>query len=115
MKKKCKFTVKRGREGAFRDAFPGSIGEVRRQSAAELEVEIQAPQAGEERRGSSASQSNGCCFDPAVLEQVLAFRETRAANCIHFMQQEFVRQYRASGVPEQGRSRRERSLGRRLG
>ena len=34
-----------------------------------MEVEIQALQAGEERRGSSASQSNGCCFDQADDEK----------------------------------------------
>ena len=43
-----------------------------RKAAAELENDIQALQAGEGRRGSRASQSNGCCFDPARWEQVFA-------------------------------------------
>ena len=34
----------------------------------ELDEEIRNLQAGEERRGNCASQSNGCCFDPAVVE-----------------------------------------------
>ena len=34
-----------------------------------LEDEIQALQAGEETRGSCASQSNGCCTNPAIVEQ----------------------------------------------
>ena len=71
-----------------------------RKAAAELENEIQNLQAGEERRGSSASQSNVSCFDPARWEQV--FGETKAASFIHLMQQEYVRQYRTSGFPEQG-------------
>ena len=73
-----------------------------RKAGAELENEIQALQAGEERRGSSASHSNGCYFDPAIWEQIFLFGETRAASFIQFMQQEFVRQYRTSGFPEQG-------------
>ena len=44
-----------------------------RKAAAELENQIQTLQVGEERRGCSASQSNGCCFDPATGEQVFAF------------------------------------------
>ena len=87
----------------------------RRMAADELEVEIQALQAGEERRGCSASQSNGCCFDPAVLEQVIAFGETRAANFYPFHAArvcQAVHSFRRSGVAS--RSRREGSLGRRL-
>ena len=37
-----------------------------RTAAAELENEVQNLQASEERRSSSASQSNGCCFDPEI-------------------------------------------------
>ena len=70
-----------------------------RKAAAELEVEIQA---GEERRSSSASQSNGCCIDPAVWEQVFAFGETRAEIFINVLQQEFYGLCSASGCPEQG-------------
>ena len=35
---------------------------------AELDLEFRGLQAGDERRGSSASQSNGCCMDPAFLQ-----------------------------------------------
>ena len=81
-----------------------------RKSGSKLENEIHTLQAGEERRGSSASPCNGCCFDPAISGQVFAFGETRGASSKQFMQQEFVRQYRNSGAPEQ-RGR----LGKRLG
>ena len=40
-----------------------------RKEADNLEEEIQALQAGEERRGSCVSQSNGCCFNPATVQQ----------------------------------------------
>ena len=75
-----------------------------RKAAAELDNEIQALQAGEETKDSSASQSNGCCFDPTIWEQVFAFGETRTASFIQFMQQEFCqalqnsRRSRSSGL-----------------
>ena len=34
----------------------------------ELDLEIRGLQAGEARRGSNASQSNGCCMDPAFSQ-----------------------------------------------
>ena len=76
-----------------------------RKAAAELENQIQTLQVGEERRGCSASQSNGCCFDPATGEQVFAFGETRAASFIQFIQQEFVRQCRTPDPKETGMMR----------
>ena len=38
---------------------------------AEVDLELRGLQAGDERRGSSASQSNGCCMDPAFLHSFL--------------------------------------------
>ena len=73
-----------------------------RKAAADLDVEIQALQAGEERRGSSASQSNRCCFDPATWEQVFAYGETQAESFIQSTQQEFDRRYKTPGALEQG-------------
>ena len=35
---------------------------------AELDEEIRVLQAGDERRNSCASQSNGCCFDSVIVE-----------------------------------------------
>ena len=84
-----------------------------RKAAAELENEIQTLQAGEERRGSSASQSNGCCFAPA--KQVFAFGETRAASFypIHAARVcQAVQNSRRSGAVGKGREER---LGKRLG
>ena len=38
---------------------------------ADLDEEIRILQAGDERQTSCASQTNGCCFDPAVVEQFI--------------------------------------------
>ena len=54
--------------------------------AAELDNELQALQAGEERRGSCASQSYGFCFDPAMWEQVFACGATQAERFVQFTQ-----------------------------
>ena len=35
---------------------------------AELDLEIRGLQAGDDRQGSSASQSNGCCFDTSIFQ-----------------------------------------------
>ena len=103
VKNKRRRSTKRSRKGRhftetrFRVLSERS-GDTRKAAAAEVENEVQTLQAGEEKRGCSASQSNGCCF---VWEQVFAFGETRAASSIQFMQQEFVRQYRTPDAPEQ--------------
>ena len=39
---------------------------------AELDMDIKGLQAGDEWRGSSASQCNGCCFDTTVFQQFSA-------------------------------------------
>ena len=70
-------------------------------AASEVEEEIRILQAGEERRGLCPSQSNGCCWDPTMLEQFFASGEKKAASFVHYVQQEFARKYRSSGVPEQ--------------
>ena len=56
-------------------ALSEKSGDCRKEATA-LDNEIQALQAGEERRGSCASQSDGCCFDPVM-----------------WVQQEFCRRY----------------------
>ena len=48
-----------------------------------LEDEVQSLQAGEERRGRCVSQANGCCFDPAVVEQVFARGAAHTEHLIH--------------------------------
>ena len=66
VKKKCKRSIneweeqKAQYEMRFR-VLSGRSGDSRK-AAAELDNEIQSLQASEERRGSSASQSNGCCL-----------------------------------------------------
>ena len=85
-----------------------------RKAADDLEVEIQALQAGGERRGSCASQSSGCCFDPAMLEHFLAVGATQALQQLDFDHGEMSPELQSrSGAGSSGR--REGSLGRRLG
>ena len=56
-----------------------------REEADILEEEIQALQAGEERRGSCASQSNGCCFCPAIVEQFFTMGAGQAVQQLAFI------------------------------
>ena len=61
----------KNREAHFRELAQKSS--LFRMAANVLEVEIRGWQAGEERRGSCASQSNGCCFD-SVMEQPFTWK-----------------------------------------
>ena len=64
-----------------------------RKEADILEEEIQTFQAGEQRRGSCASRSNGCCFNTAVVEQFLAMGAVQAMQLLAFIQEEICRVY----------------------
>ena len=58
----------------------------------ELNEEIRNLQAGDERRGSCALQSNGCSFDPAVvLEPYITMGATRAWRQLSLIQAELSR------------------------
>ena len=61
-------------------------------AADDLEEEIRVLQAGEERRGSCASQSNGCCFD-SLLEHLFTLGAAHARQQIHALQEEFSRRF----------------------
>ena len=65
-----------------------------------MEEEIQFLRTGEERRGSCAS-SNGCCFDPAMREQVFECGATQTEHFIQPMQPEFYRRFKAQDALEQ--------------
>ena len=52
----------------------------------ELDQEIRSLQAGEDRRGSCGSQSNGWCFDPVVVEQVITMVAAQAWQQIQALQ-----------------------------
>ena len=71
-----------------------------RKAAGELQDDIQILQARDVRRGSCASQSNGCRFDPGMVEQIFA---RGAAQTEHFqaMQEEFNKRFQAPATPEQ--------------
>ena len=53
-----------------------------------------------ERRGSCASQSTGCCFDPTMKEQIFACGGVHAEHYIQAMQEEFIRRFKAPAAPE---------------
>ena len=71
-----------------------------RKRPAELENEIQNLQASEERRGSSASQSNGCCFAPAILEQFLTMGAAQAMQQLAYIHGEVSKVYDGQHRPE---------------
>ena len=50
---------------------------------------IRVLQAGEDRRGSCATQSNGCCIDPALVEQLFTLGAAQAWQQIQAIQEEF--------------------------
>ena len=56
---------------------------------AELDFEIRGLPAGEGRRGSNASKSNGCCMDPAVLQHFLTSGAYLARQQPLLLQSEF--------------------------
>ena len=60
-------------------ALSEKSGESRR-AASEVEEEIRILQAREERRGSCASQSNGWCFDPAIVEYFSRWEQHRLCS-----------------------------------
>ena len=97
VRKKCKRSVRsrRKRKADYETRFPVLLersGDSWK-AAAGLDIEIQSFLASEERRGSSASQSNGCCFDPAILEYFLAFGGALAVQQLAFLQAEVSRVY----------------------
>ena len=94
VKKKCESSMK----------MSGKSGNCRKEADI-LEEEIQPLQAGEQRRASCASQSNGYCFDPAMvpwqMEQVFACGAAQTQHFIQVMQEEFYRRFKAAAAPEQ--------------
>ena len=80
-----------------------------RMAADDLEEEIRSLQAGEERRGSCVSQSNGCCFD-SVMEQLFTLRR-HARQQIQVLQEEIIRRFEVPATPVlmAGREEREES------
>ena len=66
---------------------------------ADLDEEIRILQAGEERRGSCASQSNGCCFDPAVVEHFITMGAAQAWQQLAFIEGEVSRVYGGQHQP----------------
>ena len=58
----------------------------------DLDEEIRILHAGEDRRGSCESQSNGCCFAasiPPFLEQLFTLEATHARQQTQALQEEF--------------------------
>ena len=67
-------------------------------AAEHLEEEFRCLQAGEERRGSCASQCNGCCLD-AVVEQLFTLGATHARQQIQALQEELIRRFEIPATP----------------
>ena len=98
MRKKCGKSMKRWRkEGCVSRLCLKSRATV----ADDLDDEMQILQAGEEGRGSCASQSNGSCFDPAMVEQVFACGAAHTEHFIQAIQEEFNRRFKSPAAPEQ--------------
>ena len=74
---------------------------IQRQSVAEAELDekIRGLQAGDERRGSSAPQSSGCCMDLAFLQHFLTSRADLARQQLVLLQTEFGKTYGTQHQP----------------
>ena len=59
---------------------------------AEMEAELQGLQAGEERRGSNASQAVDCCME-TVVEQIFALEADQARPGFEAMCQMFIKRF----------------------
>ena len=71
-----------------------------RREADVLGEEIQALQVGDERRNSCASQFNGSCFDPTMVEQFIAAGAAQAMQQLARIQGEICRVYGWQHQPE---------------
>ena len=60
---------------------------------ADPDEEIRVLQAGDERRNSCASQTNGCCSDPAVMDQFITMGAGQARQQKAFIHGEVLRVY----------------------
>ena len=58
-----------------------------------MDLEIRGLQAGDGRRGSNASQSNGCCFDATISQQFLAMGTEQAVQQISAMYRQFSKSF----------------------
>ena len=103
MRKKCKRSIKRWRKKAHDETRFRALSERSgdsRKAAAELENEILNLQASEERRGCIALQTNGCCFDPAIFEQVLTVGAAQAMQQLAYVHGEVTRVFGGQHWPE---------------
>ena len=104
MKKKCKCSVKKWKNGRHFSRHASRLCPKSRAT-----VEIQTLQGGEERGGSHASQLNGCCSVPAMWEQCFACGATQTEHFTQAMQREFHRRFKAPDALEH-RATGDRSL-----
>ena len=73
-----------------------------------VEEEIQDLLPGGERRGSCASQSDGCCFDPAMVEQIFTFGAAHAEQNIQALREEWIRRFKVPATLVHTTGREER-------
>ena len=84
--------------------LPKSMSEIKnidKKSGAEAELneEIRILQAGDERRNCCTSQSNVCCFDPAVVEQLVTVGVAQPWQQLAFIQGEISTVYGVQHQP----------------
>ena len=65
----------------------------------ELDEEVRGLHAGDERRGSSASQSNGCCFDSAMVELLVTMGAAQRWQHLSSLQGKLSRAYGVQHQP----------------
>ena len=75
-----------------------------RMADAEMEAELQGLQAGEERRGSNASQAVDCCLE-TMVEQVIAMRTDQGRSTFDAWCKIFVGKFETSISPAQMQGR----------
>ena len=69
-------------------------------AAEDLEGELRGVKAGEERRGSCASQANDCCLD-AVAEQLFTMRAAHARQQLQAPHEKLFRRFEVPTAPAQ--------------
>ena len=77
----------------------GSIIRTKTLVEAELDLEIMGLQAGEGRRGINASESNECCFDATIRQQIVAMGAQQAMQQIASYVREFINSFEVQYEP----------------
>ena len=77
----------------------GSIIRTETLVEAELDLEIMGLQIGEGRRSINASESNACCFDATIRQQIVAMGAEQAMQQIASYFREFINRFEVQYQP----------------